>query len=172
MAESRMLSNTPTNTNILQPNKHQFIIPDLTSTVFFCQSVGLPTVSANEARQDTPFLNVNRHPDKMIFDPLNISFELDEDMRNYEEIYNWFRATTGSFGYKEYGKNTGHFLYHDIILQIHTNTNNPNFKIKYSNGFPISLTAPRLEQTTNPDTILVAEVSFRFDYFVFDRPNT
>ena len=129
-------------------------------------------MTADPATQLNNFANAYRHPDKLQFDPLRISFELDEDMINYEEIYKWFVSMAPPQNFRQYGKNSGHFLYHDIILQMHTNTNNPNFRIKYMNAFPISLSAPNLDQTVTPDVILVSDATFRYDYFVFDRPST
>ena len=82
-------TNTPENTSILQSTKFTFLIPDKPFLKYFCQTVSIPSVSTSEIQVPTPFSATYRHGEKLNYDALVITALMDEDLRVWEETYNW-----------------------------------------------------------------------------------
>lgn len=173
MSNKSVLSTTPENTNFLQTTKYVFVIPELPFARYFCQSVSMPTVSTTEVQVETPFSATYRHGDKLIYDPLTIKFIIDEDMRTWEESYNWLRAITFPKQFSEYLKTlrvqAGRLPYFDGILTVTTNSNISNARIKFKNCHPTSLTGIEFDSSDSADTTLTAELTLRYDYFEFEK---
>ena len=92
MAIESFASNTPQNSSILQLTRFTFIIPDKPYLKYFCQTVSIPSVSINPVTVPTPLTNTYRHGDKMEFDALTITAIVDEDMRIWQETYDWMKG--------------------------------------------------------------------------------
>jgi hypothetical protein len=172
MAIESFASNTPQNSSILQLTRFTFIIPDMPYLKYFCQTVNLPSVSTGEVPVATPFSNTYRHGDKMVFEPLTLTVLLDEDMRVWEETYNWIKGISNptSFAdYKRKGLNDKTPLYYDGFLTVNTNSNNPNIRMKFHNCFPTSLSSINFDTKTNADSIPTCDITFRYDIFEVER---
>ena len=90
MATANWQSDQPTNLNYLQPVNFELQINKLPKTRFFCVGVTLPAIALSETTQGVPLAIPIYYPgDKLTFDPLGVRFIVDEDMTNYQEIYNW-----------------------------------------------------------------------------------
>jgi hypothetical protein len=107
----------------------------------------------------------------MKFEELTINAIIDEELKVWEETYNWIRALTRPTDFAEYVKritNNGQ-IYHDAILTINTNANIPNVRIVFKDCHPIALGSVRFNTAENADTILTADITFRYDYFELER---
>ncbi len=88
------LDRQPDNENLLQTTAFIFVMTKAPEVVYFCQSASVPSISVI----DTPVLS--KHPTlhfadpKLNYDPLTLSFLVNEDMGNWMEIYNWMRSFT------------------------------------------------------------------------------
>jgi hypothetical protein len=171
MTDASLLTQLPDNTSILQSTKFTFLFPNLPFARYFCQTVSLPGVGTSEVPVSSPFANMYRHGDKLVYDAFEINAIIDEDMRVWEETYNWLRALTKPTKFTEYGKykNSRGELYHDAILTINTNANRPNIRIKFHNCHPTTLGSIQFNTADNADTIPTADITFRYDYFEIDR---
>lgn len=171
MSNQSALSTVPVNTSILQPTKFTFVFPNLPFARYFCQTVSVPGISTNAISLATPFSNIYHHGTTLSFDEFSINAIMDEDMRVWEETYNWIKSLTRPTSYQEYitNKTNGGELYQDAILTINTNANNPNIRVKFKNCHPISLGSVIFNVSETADTILTADISFRYDYFTFER---
>ena len=98
------LDRNPQNQNLLHPNKFQLNFSRLPNTQFFCQTVGLPGVSMSEVMRTTPFVDLYSPGEKIIYDLLNVTFIVDEDIQTWLEIHNWIRAMTFPTDFKEYSQ--------------------------------------------------------------------
>lgn len=171
MANLSTLTTVPMNTSMLQPTKFTFIFPNLPFARYFCQNVSVPGVSTSAISMPTPFTNAYHHGTTLSYDDFSINAIIDEDMRVWEETYNWIKALTRPTSYQEYIKNrtNGGEPYQDAILTINTNANIPNLRIKFTNCHPVSLGAVAFNVSETAETILTADITFRYDYFTFDR---
>lgn len=179
MTIENSITKIPENTSILQTTKYTFLIPDLPFARYFCQTVTLPGISTSAVTVPTPFSDTFRHGDKLIFDNFSINAIVDEDLRVYEETYNWIVSMTFPERREQYkNRKTSNPLindksrtgiYFDGILTINTNSNNPNLRIKFYNCHPISLGAIQFNTTENATVIPTADITFKYDRFVIER---
>ena len=93
MAQGNWQSDQPTNLNYLSPVNFDLQVNKLPKTKYFCTGVTLPGVNFSEALHATTLaINSYLPGDKIEFDPLTVKFVVDEDMKNYQEIFNWIMA--------------------------------------------------------------------------------
>ena len=67
----------------------QIDIPLAPSVSEWVQSVSVPGITLGEANIETPFVRQPEPGDKLIFSPLSFSFIVDEEMKNWTEMFNW-----------------------------------------------------------------------------------
>ena len=149
------------NFNMLSPTGFRITIesPKFSNLEYFISAVSLPTVSLSEA--EASFRNYQGFVpgDKVNYDALDVSFVLDEDMKNYTEVFNWIKANADENLPAK----------HDLILSILTSHNNLNKQIRFVDAMPTSLGG--VEFSTQVDTIdyLQSTISFRYDRFEIIR---
>ena len=91
----------PSNPNLLQQNKFVLNFGRAPSIQFFCQSVSVPGISLSEVPQFTPFVDVYVPGEKAIYDLLNVTFIVDEELQAWKEIHDWIRGMTFPTDFKE-----------------------------------------------------------------------
>lgn len=161
----------PDNTSLLQVTKYTFIVPELPFARYYCQSVSLPGIETSPIAVPTPLSDTYRHGDKLRYDPLVFTFIIDEDIRVWEESYDWLVALTFPKKFAQYQLIKGIKLrnYYDGILTITTNANIPNIQIKFRNCHPVSLGGISFTTTGSADTTLKADMTIKYDYFDIER---
>jgi len=169
MTTESLLTKIPENTSFLQPTKFTLVFPTLPFLRYFGQTATIPAVSTSPVSMETPFSNTWRHGDKLIYDQLSVNAIVDEDMKTWEETYKWLTALTKPQSYQQYIRyyDNRAMVYHDAILTINTNANIPNLRFKFTNLHPISLGAVNFSVSDNADTILTADILFRYDYYEY-----
>lgn len=172
MSIESTLTKIPDNTSILQTTKYTFIIPDLPFARYFCQTVNLPGVSTSAVTVPTPFSETYRHGDKLVYEEFSINAIVDEDLRVWEETYNWLTSITFPERFSQYRKRNNaqkSEIYYDGLLTINTNANIPNIRVKFFNCHPVTLGSIQFSTAENAQTIPTADVTFRYDRFVIER---
>ena len=84
---SGALNDQPDNPNFLSPLGFNFGIKKLPNTNYFVQSVNVPSVQMGDAIMPTPFVNIPTIGDRITYAEFQVSFKVDEDLRNYIELY-------------------------------------------------------------------------------------
>ena len=164
--------NTPENTSILQLTKFTFVIPDKPFLKYFCQTVQIPSVGTNEIEVPTPFSMTYRLGENLRFDPLVITAMMDEDLRVWQETYDWLKSLTRPTNFGEYPRKTQKDttpLYFDGYLTVNTNANNPNIRIMFRNCHPTSIGIVNFDTKVDADSIPTADFTFRYDYFEIEH---
>lgn len=167
------ITRNPSNTNTLVTNKFQISFTRLPNLTYFCQTINLPGISLGEIARPTPFVELYHPDDKLIYETLNFSFVVDEDLRTWLEIHNWMRAMTFPEKFSEYENlpKLNKFAkkdfpqYSDATLQILTSKYNINYNIKYYDCFPTSLSGINFSSMDTPENTPTSDVTFRFSYF-------
>ena len=151
---------------------------------FFCQSAMFPGVSLTEVVRNTPFVDLYVPGDKLIYDTLNITFLVDEDMYAWTEIHDWMRGITFPTEFEEYVSlvRKGQLIpratgissrdpaqYSDAVLTIYSNKNNPRFRVKFVDVFPTSLSSMVFNTQDTAENVVVADAAFRFSYYNYER---
>ncbi|BCU95070.1 MAG: hypothetical protein CM15mV7_1770 [uncultured marine virus] len=80
------------NRNFLSPIGFKFLLAKYPKVVYFAQSANIPAINANaQQQQATPYRPLPL--DGFIsYDPLNLTFLIDEDLQNYLILHNWIRG--------------------------------------------------------------------------------
>lgn len=159
----------PTNKNFFQIDKWSFTITKMPQLMYFVQSVTLPSVSIGEVPIETPYSSTYRHGDKMVYEPITLTYLIDEDLKVWEETYNWMKGLTFPRNSREYSIQKKSHLYSDATLEFMTNSHTRNFRVKFTNCFPTSLSPIDLTYQENATSIPTGMVSFRYDTFEFER---
>jgi len=164
-----------TNKNMLSPVGFQLNVQRLPALNFFVQSVTLPGITATTLDQQTPLRLVPTPGDKIEYSELEVVFKLDEDMRNYIEVFEWVRSLGFPDENEQYDQleqqeaGSGEGVYSDATLTILTSAMNPNIRIQIDDLFPVSLSSIEMS-AINPDIEYVeATASFRFLRYSFVR---
>ena len=171
------LSNTPSNQNFLHPNKFHLSFTRIPNLQFFCQSLSVPGVSMGEIPVPTPFVEKYSPGEKAIYDILNVTFVLDEELRSWMEIHDWIRAMTFPENFEEYAQlpklnkfsNKPNPQFSDATLTVYSSSFTPYYRFKFIDVFPSSLSSFILSTQDTPDTIMTADASFRFTYYNIEK---
>jgi hypothetical protein len=171
MTTESFITKTPENTSLLQATKYTFTVPNLPFAKYFCQSVVMPGVSTGAVPVSSPFSDTFRHGVKLTYEELRITFIVDEDLRAWQETYNWLRGVARPTKHEEYIK---HFdskasIYYDGILTINTNSNLPNVRFKFKDCHPVSLSGITFNTADSADNTITADLGIRYDYFDIER---
>lgn len=167
---------TANNPNLLQPNKFQLNFARMPNLQYFCQSVSVPGVSLSEIPQNTPFVDLYVPGEKIIYDLLNITFYVDENLETWKEVHDWIRALTFPVEYAEYRNldnlnkytrsiQTDRPQYSDGMVTLLTSSNNPKIRFKFKELFPVTLSTFVMSSSDTPENIITADASFRFSYY-------
>lgn len=149
-----------TTTQITQ-NKNPLAISDGFRMVFqrapnvsyFCQNFIMPSVTASEAIINRPKLDVYVPGDKIVFEPLNITMLVAENMENYVEIFQWMMGDDNAVD--------------DITLYILSSKNNVNRTVTFKNAFPVDIGSISFNVQDADINYAQVDVTFRYDYFTF-----
>lgn len=171
MTTESVVTRAPENTSLLQATKYTFTVQNLPFAKYFCQTVTMPGVSTDPITQSNPFSDIYRHGTKLAYDFLSMTFIVDEDLRTWEETYNWLRSVAFPTKFEEYTRfrDKKNPLYFDGILTTNTNANIPNIRFKFTNCHPVSLSGITFSSSDSADNIITADLSIRYDYFEIER---
>ena len=170
----------PTNPNFLHPNKFQLNFGRTPNVQYFVQSVSVPGISLSEIQRSTPFVDLYSPGEKAIYDVLNVTFLVDEELKAWLEIHDWIRAMTFPESFEEYKRlpqlnnvaNSRRDLFpqfSDASLTILSSANNPIYKFKFYDVFPTTLSTFIVSTSDGPDSIITADATFRYAYFDVDK---
>ena len=181
MAEANWQSDQPTNLNYLSPVNFDLLIEKLPKTRYTCVGATLPGISFTEAIHTTPLAIQSYLPgDRIEFDPLVVRFIVDEDMKNYQEIFNWIMqlgpgydtddfknlvgSTISTTGFDARG---GDFtkMYSDTTLIINTSSNNPNMYFSFEDCFPTRLGSIEFATDASDVEYSVCDLTLRYTLF-------
>lgn len=138
-------------------------IPNAKSLNYFIQNTSLPGL--NMGGVETPWTNHNAAvpSNRVEFDPLNLTFLVDEEWNNWEYIFEWMKRC-------RYGREDVTELMSDITLHLVNSNKNINVQIEFRGAFPTMVSELMLESSTVDSLPLVASVVFRYQDYRLVRP--
>lgn len=174
-----ILTRNPTNPNFLHPNKFQLNFSRTPNVQYFCQSVNVPGISQAEVPQVNPFVDLYVPGEKAIYDLLNVTFIVDEELKSWIEIHDWIRAMTFPKEYEEYQRlgtlskppslGSVRPQYSDATLTLLSSSNKAYFRFHFYDVFPTTLSTFVMSATDSPDSIITSDASFRFSYYDIEK---
>ena len=87
--ETTSFSRQPTKLDYSAQTQFKFMINYLPLTEYFCQTVNVPGLSLGTATVPSSMYDYPIPGDKITFDPLNLSFLVDENLNNFNELHTW-----------------------------------------------------------------------------------
>jgi hypothetical protein len=172
------LTRNPTNTNLLHPNKFSLTFQRLPEMQYFCQGISIPGISIGEAPRNTPFVDLYSPGEKAIYDILNVTFFVDEELRSWLGVHDWLRALSFPENFEEYlklGKQTKFIAnnrtpqFSDATLTLYSSSYKPYYRFLLYDCFPISLSSFVMSASDSPDNPITADASFRFAYYNVEK---
>ena len=162
------------NKNFLNPTGFRFILNRAPKVVFFSNQANIPGLNLGVAEQPTYLTDIPQPGDKLQFQDLNLRFLVDEDLENYLEIQHWLRGLGFPDSLKEiyeWQKSNpnapmGPLNYtSDGTLNVLSSANTPNFKVKFLNMFPVSISDLVFDATDSDIDYLTADVTFKYTIY-------
>ena len=194
MTTTNSYSRQPTKQDYASPTQFKFGIIKLPKVEYFCTAVNIPGITLGSFNQPTPLKSIPQPGDQLTYENLSMTFLVDENLENYQEIHGWlvglgfprdnaeFRnlLSSGSDrfpvanqrvstepGKTKYGTTDQGPVFSDATLSILTNKNNPVTEIIFRDVFPIALSGLQYNQQATDVDYLVATVDFRYTIYDF-----
>lgn len=168
------IEDNPISTRIQAKQWYKFQLKRAPALTYFCQTIKIPTISAVESQaiQPTPFLNIPKSFDHVTFDPLVVNFQVDENLQNWLEIYNWMMAL-GTIVPSEINVRNGPFnpygLYSDILVFILDSQYTPKYTITFEQAFPTNLGELTFDSTVKDTEYVYSEATFKYLKYTIDK---
>ena len=195
MTTINSLSRQPTKLDYASPTQFKFSIIKLPKVEYFCTAVNVPGITlGGTMSQPSPLKDIPIPGEKLTYEPLQMTFLVDENLENFQEIHGWlvglgfprdysefqnlvssgndrFPAKTtqisNEIGKVKYGAaNTGG-TYSDATLTVLSSKNNSQVEIRFRNMFPTGLTGLQYNQQAADVDYLTATVSFEYEIYDF-----
>ena len=118
----------------------------------------MPSVAINDSSTSFRNMKASIGGDTIEYGSFSAEFIVDEELRNYLEIYNWIL------------KNSHEELeYSDMTLSILTNQNNTNKQVKFLDATPTSLSDLKFSAQDTSIDYVTCTVDFAYTTFEFIR---
>lgn len=166
------VTNTPTNRNFLASSNFRMVLQRAPSLNFYLQNATIPGLSFQGGiNMETPFVKIPLPGDHLSYLPLTVSFMVDEDMKNYMEIWNWIIGIAGpssidpsllSGRSNSLVADPNITIRSDIKLMILSSAKNPNLEVTFHDAFPAAL--GDLTFSTTASDLDYLQTSVTFDY--------
>ena len=194
MTITNSLSRQPTSLDYASPTQFKFQIQKLPKVEYFCTSVNLPAVSISEVKQPTPFVDVPLPGTTLSYETLNMTFLVDENLENLQEIHGWIRGLGFPESYSEYaggldagvdrspssrgsvstepgkvkfGAPSQQAYFSDATLIVLTSKNNPIKEIRFRDVYPVNIGELQYDQQATDVQYLTATVTFNYRGYDF-----
>ena len=157
------------NRNFLSPIGFRFTLAKYPKVAYFAQSANIPSMTLGIQQQPTPFRALPLEG-FITYDPLSISFLVDEDLTNYMIMHNWIRALGTPNDTKErldfrnkmvalFGNDD---LYADATLTVLNSNFKMNFNVQFEGLIPTGLNALEFNATLVCIDYAMAQVPFTY----------
>lgn len=157
--------------NYLSNGGFDVTIPRIPNVEFFVQKMVLPSIDANPVERSTPLSSVYDVSDRLRYNDFDLTFIIDENMRNYIEIFDWMKGINSPETLNQYAalEDSKDGITSDITVLLLNSHKNPHIRITMINAFPVGLTSVDLNLVNQDVTYAEASVTFRYDRFLIEQ---
>jgi len=195
MTVTNSLSRQPTKLDYASPTQFKFSIIKLTKVEYFCTAVNVPGITlGGTMSQPSPLKDIPIPGEKLTYEPLQMTFLVDENLENFQEIHGWLvglgfprdhsefrdlvssgndrfpaknQSISNEIGKVKYGSPNVGGTYSDATLTILSSKNNSELEVRFRNMFPTGLTGLQYNQQAADVDYLTATVSFEYEIYDF-----
>ncbi len=181
VSEASWSNANPNELDYLRPNAFKFQIHNIPNTSYFCNAANIPEMNLPPAIQPNPLVDIGHPGDKIEFGTLMIRFLIQEDMKNYKELYDWMVGLgfpKDSKQFAEYTKTQNYRFpdispessqglgqYSDATLTLLDSNNNAKVVIRFVDAFPTSLQGLDFEIVTGSTDYMMGVAMFKYSLF-------
>ncbi len=173
------IQGTPDNLNHLREKnfKGQLTVSRLPTINFFTTTMTMPGFTVGEIPRRGLNKNMPEPTNSLEKDPLTVQFIIDEDMKNWLEIYDWmigmtfpdsFRTSRDWIESQEGALGEYHPYKSMLRVVALKNSMHTNIAFDYHNAFPIALDGFDFT-AAGSDEAIVATVTFVYSHMTFTR---
>jgi hypothetical protein len=167
----------PDNNNYLATNYFKFELTRLPLVTYHCQQVNLPSLSLTPVEQPTVFGTTAKWiGGKYTWEELNVSFIVDEDMKNWIEVFEWMEEIGLMADFKtnisaQRSMPKGQFgdYFSDAKISITSSNYKPKLEIDIHGIFPISLGGIQFNSTNPDNEPAIVNATFAYTYYTINR---
>jgi len=195
MTTINSLSRQPTKLDYASPTQFKFSIIKLPKVEYFCTAVNIPGITlGGTMSQPSPLKDIPIPGEKLTYEPLSMTFLVDENLENFQEIHGWLvglgfprdhsefrdlvssgndrfpaknQSISNEIGKVKYGSPNVGGTYSDATLTILSSKNNSELEVRFRNMFPTGLTGLQYNQQAADVDYLTATVSFEYEIYDF-----
>lgn len=170
------------NRNFLSPVGFKLAIDKLKGVDFFCQTASIPGMGLEAANTATRFNKIPQPGDEIYYEDLTIQFLIDENMKNYYQVFDWMRELGAPYSSKEFTYQRGkldsqnpnldpanpvgnHQWRSDCSLFVLSSNYQPVAEFVFKDAWPSSLSTLTFDSSVTDINYFTAEVSFKYNYF-------
>src|SRR5438105_4691738 len=161
-----------------QADKFLLSFSRLPTMTLMCQSVNIPGVRVDPAVQPTQGTNAPIPGNKFRFQPMDVTFLLDEDMFSWTCLFDWLQGIGFPDDSQQYANlnlqsrlllSAAQPQYSDATLTYFDNQNNPVLAVEFNLMFPTALSEIRFDVKQAATTPLTATAQFHFTKYTYKR---
>ena len=196
MTTNNTMGRQPTAQDYASPTQFRFNIIKLPKVEYFCTAVNVPGISlGGNMTQATTFKDLPIPGDKLSYEPLQMTFLVDENLENFQEIHGWlvglgfprdhaeFRNLLSSGNDRFPTRNTSNVsteagktkyaaadagpTLSDATLTVLSSKNNAQLEVRFRDVYPTGLTGLQYDQQAADVDYLTATVSFNYTIYDF-----
>jgi hypothetical protein len=193
MTTTNSYSRQPTKLDYASPTQFKFSIIKLPKVEFFVTDINLPGIELTSLTQNTTLKQIPIPGNDLQYDPLSLSFMVDENFENYQEIHGWLvglgyprdnsefrnlaqsandrfpnssQSVSTEIGKVKYKAAQAGGTYSDATLTTLTSKNNSQLEVRFRDIYPTKLSGLAFTQQAGDIQYLTATVDF--NYLVYD----
>ena len=161
------------NRNFLSVVGFKFNLTKFPKVDFFSNSARIPELNLELATQTSYLKNIDVPGERLSYGDFTLRFLVDENMENYQSIYDWltglgFPETTKEFAEiikDKDGQRDPKEAFCDGTLRILNSNFREVGKVKFNDLFPISLTSLEFDATNTDVQFFTAEATFKYTLY-------
>ena len=167
------------NRNFLSGVGFKFSLTKFPKVDFFSNSARIPELTLELTTQPSYLKNIDVPGERLTFGDLTLRFLVDENMENYQSIYDWltglgFPETTKEFAEiikDKDGQRDPKEAFCDGTLRILNSNYREVAQVKFRDLFPTSLTSLDFDATNTDVQYFTAEATFKYTIYNLTATN-
>ena len=128
----------PDTTNPMLDTHFKLTFTRIPNVSFWCTSTNIPSISIGEVAVPNKFVSLHVPGSSIQFDQLRVSFLIDEEFTNWNEIYNWMQSVVPFEDFRRILPNDANYD-SDATIHCLNSAKQPHVNFIFKKLFPISL---------------------------------
>jgi hypothetical protein len=162
------INDNPLTTRLQAQSSYKFQLDRAPALTYFAQKVNLPRVYYPAPTSPNPYGNIPFGGDHLLFDPFTVEFQVDQNLENWLEIFNWMSGLTSPSGdrkvFTDLSSNQPSIYKRASNLMLYTldSQKNPVLMFRFENSIPVDLSGLNFDTTIEGTTYITSTVTFRY----------